>query len=103
VLAGTAAVAFGTEAYFGITGLSDRSALQAQPCARTASCSASSVQSIRTKFTVADVALGVGVVSAVLSAYLLVTQDAPAQKPETRHVDLAPLPGGGAALVGGVF
>jgi hypothetical protein len=34
VFGGLAVVAFGTEAYFGFTGLSDRSSLKAQPCAQ---------------------------------------------------------------------
>ncbi len=97
VFAGVALVAFGTEAYFGISGLSDRSVLQAQPCARTATCSPGSVQSIRTKFAVADVALGVGVVSAAVSAYLLLTSRPPA-KAERTAVDVTPVPGGAAAV-----
>ena len=103
VLAGVAVVAFGTEAYFGVSGLSDRSNLEAQPCARTATCNGGSVQSVRNKFTVADVALGVGIVSAALSAYLFLSHDAPAKKPEAGHVDLTAVPGGGVAVVGGTF
>ena len=103
VLAGVAVVAFGTEAYFGVSGLSDRSNLEAQPCARTATCNSGSVQAVRNKFAVADVALGVGVVSAVVSAYLFLSHGAPARKPETGHVDLTPVPGGGVAVVGGSF
>jgi hypothetical protein len=103
VLAGAAVVSFGTEAYFGVSGLGDRSNLESQPCARTATCNAGSVQSVRNKFAVADVALGVGIVSAALSAYLFLSHDAPAKKPEAGHVDLTPVPGGGVAVVGGSF
>jgi hypothetical protein len=103
VFAGVAVVAFGTEAYFGVSGLGDRSNLEAQPCARTATCTAGSVQSVRTKFAVADVALGIGVVSAVVSAYLFLTHDVPSKKPDAGHVDLSPVPGGGVAVVGASF
>jgi hypothetical protein len=98
VFGGIALVAFGTEAFFGITGLSDRSSLYAQPCAQTATCNPNDVTSIRTKFTVADIALGVGLVSAGLSAYLYFTRGA--AKPEDAHAarfDVAPTTGGAAA------
>ena len=74
VFGGLAVVAFGTEAYFGLSGLSDRSSLKGQACAQTASCPQSSVDSIRTKFTVADIALGVGIASAAISAYLFLVR-----------------------------
>jgi hypothetical protein len=101
---GLALVAFGTEAYFGLSGLSDRSSLESDPCAKTSSCPQSSVDSIRTKFTVADIALGVGLVSAGLSAYLFLT--APKGEPTDPHVsavDVTPLPGGAAMRLGGRF
>ncbi len=99
-------VAFSTEAYFGITGMSDRHALLAQPCAQTATCSSSSVDSVRTKFTVADISLGVGLTSAALAVYLYLTSSGPQPTDATAQatrVDLAPLPGGGAATVAGRF
>jgi len=100
VFAGIAVVAFGTEAYFGLSGLSDRSSLE-NGCGKTQTCNPSDVDSVRTKFTVADIALAVGIVSAGLSAYFFLTH-----KPEpsqSAHVDFAPLPGGGAATLGGRF
>jgi hypothetical protein len=98
VFGGLAVVAFGTEAYFGITGLSDRSSLESQPCAKTATCSSDAVTSIRTKFTVADIALGVGLVSAGLSAYLYFSRGSarPEEAPAAQF-DLVPTTGGAAA------
>jgi hypothetical protein len=98
VFGGLSLVAFGTEAFFGITGLSDRSSLESQPCAKTATCNPDDVTSIRTKFTVADIALGVGIVSAGLTAYLYFTRGTAApSEPGTSHLDFAPLTGGGTA------
>jgi len=98
VFGGLALVAFGSEAFFGITGLSDRSSLESQPCAKTATCNPDDVTSIRTKFTVADIALGVGIVSAGLAAYLYFTRGSAApSEPGTSHLDLAPVVGGAAA------
>jgi hypothetical protein len=104
--AGIAVVAFGTEAYFGISGLSDRSNLEngcgkAQP---QPNCAQSDVDSVRTKFTIADIALAVGVVSAGLSAYFFLTHRPSEPSQPAAHLDFAPLPGGGgAATLGGRF
>jgi hypothetical protein len=106
VFGGLAVAAFGAEAYFGISGLSDRSSLKSQPCAQTASCSESSVDSIRTKFTVADIALGVGIASAAISAYLFLAppaETAPSHPSTTSSVDVVPVPGGAAMSVAGRF
>ncbi|HEY8086577.1 MAG TPA: hypothetical protein VIF09_01990 [Polyangiaceae bacterium] len=103
VFGGLAIVAFGTDAYFGLSGLSDRSHLKSDPCARTASCSQSSVDSIKTKFTVADIALGVGVASAAISAYLFIAGPKQAPAETTTALDVTPLPGGAAMRVGGSF
>jgi hypothetical protein len=98
VFGGLALLAFGTEAFFGVTGLNDRSSLESHPCAKTATCNPDDVTAVRTKFTVADIALGVGLVSAGLSAYLYFTRGA--AKPEEAHAarfDVAPTSGGAAA------
>jgi hypothetical protein len=68
VLAGVAALSFASEAYFGITGLDDRSRAMSQSCAPH--CAPSDVDAIRTKFVAADVSLGVGVVSLASALYL---------------------------------
>lgn len=104
VFAGVAVVSFGMEAYFGLSGLSDRSNLE-NTCGPSHSCQSSDVDSVRTKFTVADIALGVGIVSAGLSAYFFLSHhgsDASAAA-QSAHVDFAPMPGGGAATFGGRF
>jgi hypothetical protein len=68
VLAGAAALSFASEAYFGITALDDRSRALAQSCAPH--CAPSDVDAIRTKFVVADVSLGVGILSLASALYL---------------------------------
>ena len=96
--------AFGVEAYFGITGLNDRSTLETG-CGTSHTCSDSSVSSVRTKFTIADVSLGVGVVSAVVATYFFLSshgshEATPPAGSAVSHFDLGPLPGGGIARVG---
>jgi hypothetical protein len=103
VFGALALAAFGTEAYFGLTGLSDRNGLMAQPCAQTATCSSGAVDSIRMKFTVADISLGVGLVSTVLAAYLFLSSSGPEPTTPTARVDFAPAPGGGGATFVGAF
>jgi hypothetical protein len=103
VFGGLAVVAFGTEAYFGLSGLGDRSSLKNQACAQTASCPQSSVDSIRTKFTVADIALGVGIASAAISAYLFLAPPSQTAPSHTTAVDVLPVPGGAAMSVAGRF
>jgi hypothetical protein len=105
VFGGIALAAFASEAYFGISGLSDRSALQSQPCAQTMTCNASDVDSIRTKFTVADISLGVGLISAGLATYLFFASSGGGHDPPApgAHVDVAPAPiagGVGATMTG---
>jgi hypothetical protein len=103
VFGGLAVVAFGTEAYFGLSGLSDRSRLKSQACAQTASCPESSVDSIRTKFTVADIGLGVGIASAAISAYLFLAPPSETAPSHAAAVDVVPVPGGAAMSVAGRF
>jgi hypothetical protein len=103
VFGGLAVVAIGTEAYFGLSGLSDRSSLKNQACAQTASCPQSSVDSIRTKFTVADIALGVGIASAAISAYLFLAPPSQTAPSHTTAVDVVPVSGGAAMSVAGRF
>lgn len=102
IFGGIALVAFGTEAYFGLTGLSDRTGLKGQACAQNATCPQTSVDSIRTKFTVADIALGVGIASAAIAAYLFIAPPAETA-PRATAVDVVPLPGGAAMSLAGRF
>jgi hypothetical protein len=71
ILGGVALVAFGSEAYFGVTGLSARSDARAQPCAPA--CPSSDADRVRTKFIVADVSLGVGVLALAGALYVWAT------------------------------
>lgn len=100
VFAGVSVAAFASEAYFGLTGLSQRSTdLGPTGCATEKDCPASEKSSIQTKFAVADVSLGVGLVSAGLAAYFFLR---PVDKPAVA-VDLTPRRGGWEASISGSF
>lgn len=73
VFAGVGLAALGSFAYFGITGREEASDL-ASGCGRTKSCAQSQVDPVRTKLIVADVSLGVSLISLGIATYLLVTQ-----------------------------
>lgn len=100
VLAGVAVAAFANEAYFGLTGLSQRSTdIGPGGCVSRTNCPLSEKSDIQAKFAVADVSLGVGLVSAGLAAYFFLR---PADKPAVT-VDFAPRPGGYTASISGSF
>jgi hypothetical protein len=107
VFAGVAVAAFASEAYFGISGLSQRSAdLAPGGCASLKNCPSSEKSDVQTKFVVADVSLGVGIVSAGLAAFFFLTkrtQDSGAQKGASTLIDLEPRSGGCVASVRGRF
>lgn len=69
VTAGAGVAALATSGIFGLLGLSDYSRVQ-DSCGASRSCSSSDLSSTRTKFLVADVALGIGVISLATAAYL---------------------------------
>lgn len=69
-LAGVGVAALGSFAYFGLRGLSQRSDVEA--C--TPDCTASQVTKGKTSFLVADVSLGVSVVTLGLAAYLFLSE-----------------------------
>jgi hypothetical protein len=114
-------VALGSWGYFGLTGMSDYNGLESG-CGKTKTCLQSDVDSVHTKFVVADVSLGIGVASLVVGGVLLVVQlskkggDEPTHaafatppkttakpKPLIPRFDVSPLPGGGLAGVHGMF
>jgi hypothetical protein len=99
---GIAVLAFASEAYFGLTALSQRSK-DLSTCAPN--CPNDEKTSIQTKFTVADISLGVGLVSTALAVYMFVTSRGASEAPaaQSAHVEVTPLPGGGAAVLGGHF
>jgi hypothetical protein len=103
ILGGVGALSLGSFAYFGITGQSDASNLR-KTCAPN--CSDSSVSDVRQKLLIADVSLGVGVVSLAFAGYFLLTSrhhdDAPAQSGSV-SLDVTPVAGGHVASVSGRF
>jgi hypothetical protein len=103
VLGGFGALSLGSFAYFGLTGQSDASTLRSS-CAPH--CSDSSVSNVRTKLLVADVSLGLGLVSLGVAGYLLLSSghhdDAPAQSARV-SLDVTPVAGGQVAVVSGRF
>lgn len=71
-LAGLGAAALGSFAFFGLSGHADAEDLRGG-CGRTASCAESDVDAARTKYIVADVSLGVGIVALGAAAVLWLT------------------------------
>jgi hypothetical protein len=101
VFAGVAVAAFASEAYFGISGLSQRSTdLKTPPAGCAPTCPSSEKSQIQTKFAVADVSLGLGILSAGLARYFFLR---PSETPRAVSIDLVPRPGGGEALLVGQF
>jgi hypothetical protein len=97
-LAGVSALSFASEAYFGISGASERSsAFATSGCAPT--CPDSKVQSIETKFIVADASLAMGVLSGAASLYFLLLR--PEARPPVVALDVIPQSGGVFAGVHG--
>ena len=106
VFTGVAGLAFVSEAYFGLTGLGDYNS-DKSGCGKTSTCDPSSVNDIRTHFTIADISLGVGIASGLVAGYffLFAPQSSASPGPQVgrAQVGLSPLPGGGAATLGASF
>ncbi len=71
VLGGVSVLGFGSEAYFGISGIEQRNRDTA-PGACAPYCAPSEKTAVQTKFLAADISLGVGVVAAAAAVYFLV-------------------------------
>jgi hypothetical protein len=102
VVGGVGVLALGSFAYFGITGSNDASSLR-NSCAPR--CSDSSVSDVRRKLLIADVSLGVGVVSLAVAGYLLLSRS---HHEEPAHaarlsLDLTPVARGQVAVLSGSF
>ncbi len=98
LFAGVAVAAFASETYFGVAGMNQRNDdLARGGCAPH--CSAGERSSIQTKFVIADVALGVGVVSSGIAAYFFLRHRPQRQAAVATSVDLSPRPGGGEVTV----
>jgi len=69
VLAGVGLVSLGSFTYFGLTGKSDASQLRSG-CNINGTCTQSDVDDVKTKYLVADVSLGIGIVSLGVAAVL---------------------------------
>lgn len=101
VLGGVAVAALGTSAVLGLTSEATENNLKSH-CAPT--CQASEVNSLRSRFIGADVALGAGAVAAVGGiAVFLARPERPAHAPGLTAVMLAPASGGGALEWTGSF
>jgi hypothetical protein len=72
VLAGVGLAALGSFAYFGLTGVDERSDL-ASGCGANRTCRDDQVNPVRRKLLVADVSLGVSLVSLGIATYLFAT------------------------------
>jgi hypothetical protein len=98
--AGLGALAFASEAYFGISGSVERSNdLSTTGCAPR--CSSGQTQSVQTKFIIADTSLAIGVVSAGAALYFLLKHPERPPASAVVTVDVVPQAGGVVATMGG--
>lgn len=81
-LGGVAVAAIATSLVLGFTTRSALDDLKSDPCASTRTCSEDETSSLRTRFIIADVALGVGVVAAGLAVWAWLSTP---KKPLTRQ------------------
>lgn len=108
VLGGVGVLGVGAFVTLGVLGKSQRDDLR-DTCAP--SCSEDDVSSVRTKLILADVSLGVGVVSLGVATYLFIASSAskpqPAAPVEAEKarlwLDVAPRAGGGSLMLTGAF
>jgi hypothetical protein len=106
IFGGATVVALGTSAFFAIDGLGKKSDLdKCKP-----RCAASDVDAMSSSFTLADVALGAGVMAGAAAVYLFLTRPtaessaAATSTARARTVPFAaPLPGGGAVGLSASF
>jgi len=99
ILGGIGIASLGAFTYFAVSGINDRSELNST-CAPH--CAQSDVDSIRTKFIVADITGVVGVASLGAAAWLWFSSPKPsARSAGPTAVGFVPLPAGGAVTVSG--
>lgn len=105
ILGGVGVVGMGLFATFGIIGLNEKADASAENGGCEPNCTEDVVDSIRTKFIVADVSLGIGVASLVGAGIVAIVSlssgSSSAQKP--LPVAVSPLPGGAYVSAGGTF
>jgi len=97
ILGGVSVVAFGSFAYFGLTGRAEASDRRTT-CGPN--CPQSDLDSIRRKLLIADISLGVGVVSFGVATVLVLTRPS---KSTSAWIDVRPLDGGAFASIRSSF
>jgi hypothetical protein len=101
VLVGTGVAGVAAFTVLGSAGLSEEAKLD-RTCAP--SCSDAQLQSVKTKYLLADVSLGIGVTSLLVGSYMLLTHNPePAKSARAFPVRIQAGPGGGMASVRGNF
>ena len=96
VFAGVSAIAFGSFAYFGATGLSRRHDLDA--C--TPYCSQGQIDDARRRFLVADVSLAVGVLTLGIATYSWLASSTPSKTAAAQSLQLEARGGPRSAFIG---
>lgn len=99
VFGAVAAASFVGFAYFGLSGRADRDALRDR-CAPY--CNKDDEKPARTKLLLADVALGVGIVSVGIATVMILTAPSEPKKTGLR-LDAVPIAGGAVGTLGGSF
>ena len=102
IFGGVAVAAFASEAYFGLSGMSQFNGDNSGDGKCAPHCGQAEVSSVQTKFLAADVSLGVGLVSAGLATYFFLRPRESKPAPEAA-IEFAPRTGGGVATVRGHF
>lgn len=118
IAGGVGIAALGVGTVFAIIGTGDYNDLK-NGCGQTKSCTDDQVSPVKTKILIADIAFGVGIVAIGTAVVLYLTETgsahaqvgstlSPKKKPATGFIsapkfDFSPLPGGGAAMLGGSF
>jgi hypothetical protein len=101
VLGGVGVAGLGVFTAFGLMGMADKKDLDAKSC--KPDCAQSDVDKAKQKFLIADIGLGVGVVSLAAAAVLYFTKGEVPAGESTMSVGVAPVKGGAAVGVGGTF
>ncbi len=107
VLGGVGVVGLGAATFFWLSGLGDKSHLE-DTCGpkngKPGTCLQGDVDSARTKLVIDDVSGGIGIVALGAAAYFVIARPKAEAKAQMGwNVDVRPLPGGGAAFLGGRF
>ncbi|WP_394847183.1 hypothetical protein LZC95_06905 [Pendulispora brunnea] len=100
VVGGAGLIALGSAAFFGLRGRADYSKLD-DSCGRTHSCPQSDIDAVKTKFTISDISLGIGIAAIGVAAVLYFThpketvEQRTGSAPLLNHAVLVPTRGGG--------